>query len=50
MTIAFTLIGTAKLDDVDPRIRLTWALGQIAPHKTNGLDELLPKSYAVCAA
>ena len=46
MAIAYTLIKTAKLNDVDPQAWLTWVLAQIADHKINRLDELMPWSYA----
>jgi len=44
--IAYTLIGTAKLNGVDPQAWLTDTLGRIADHKINRLDELLPWRYA----
>nr|WP_254695702.1 IS66 family transposase [Leisingera sp. NJS204] len=50
MAIAFTLIETAKLNDVDPQTWLTWVLAQIADHKITRLDELLPWRYAAKAA
>lgn len=50
MAIAYTLIETAKLYDVDPQAWLTWVLGHIADHKINRLDELLPWRYAAKAA
>jgi transposase len=50
MAIAFTLIETAKLNDVDPQAWLTWVLAQIADHKITRLDELLPWRYAATAA
>jgi transposase len=50
MAIAFTLIETAKLNNVDPQAWLTWVLGQIADHKITRLDELLPWRYAAQAA
>ena len=50
MAIAFTLIETAKLNDVDPQAWLTWVLAQIADHKITRLDELLPWRYAAIAA
>ena len=46
MAIAFTLIETAKLNNVDPQAWLTWVLAQIADHKITRLDELLPWRYA----
>jgi len=33
--IAYTLIETAKLNNVNPQAWLTWVLGQIADHKIN---------------
>jgi transposase len=50
MAIAYTLIETAKLNDVDPQAWLTWVLAQIADHKINRLDELMPWCYAAQAA
>ncbi len=50
MAIAYTLIETAKLNDVDPQAWLTWVLAQIADHKITRLDELLPWRYAAQAA
>jgi transposase len=45
MAIAFTLIQTAKLNKVDPQAWLTWVLENIADHKINKLDELMPWNY-----
>ena len=50
MAIAYTLIETAKLNDVDPQAWLAWVLGKIADHKITRLDELLPWRYAAQAA
>lgn len=50
MAIAYTLIETAKLNNVDPQAWLTWVLAQIADHKITRLDELLPWRYAAGAA
>ena len=44
--IAYTLIETAKLNDVDPQAWLTDVLSRIADHKINKIDELLPWRYA----
>ena len=44
--IADNLIETAKLSGVDPQIWLTWVLAQIADHKINRIEELLPWRYA----
>lgn len=50
MAIAFNLIETAKLNNVDPQAWRTWVLAQIADHKITRLDELLPWRYAATAA
>lgn len=50
MATAYTLIETAKLNQVDPQAWLTWVLAQIADHKINRLDELMPWCYAAQAA
>ena len=50
MDNAYTLIETAKLNNVDPQAWLTWVLTQIADHKINRIDELLPWRYAAQAA
>ncbi len=50
MAIAFTLLETAKLNDVDPQAWLTCVLAEIADHKITRLDELLPWRYAAEAA
>ena len=46
MAIAYTLIETAKLNDVDRQAWLTDTLGRIADHKITRIDELLPWRYA----
>jgi len=43
--VAYTLIETAKLNKVDPQAWLTEVLSQIAEHKINRIDELLPWRY-----
>jgi len=48
--IAYTLIETAKLNEVDPQAWLTWVLGQIADHKITRLNELMPWCYAAIEA
>ena len=48
--IAYSLIGTAKLNGVDPQAWLTNVLARIADHKITRLDELLPWRYAAEAA
>lgn len=50
MAIAYTLIETAKMNDIDPQARLTWVLARIADQKITRLDELLPWRYAAQAA
>ena len=42
---AYTLIETAKLNDVHPQAWLTNVLSRIAEHKINRIDELLPWRY-----
>src|SRR3954454_6332848 len=48
--IAYTLIGSAKLNGIDPQAWLTDVLGRIADHKITRIDELLPWPYAAVAA
>ncbi len=48
--IAYTLIETAKLNDVDPQAWLTDVLKCIAEHKITRLDELFPWRCAATAA
>src|SRR4051812_19309099 len=48
--IAYTLIGSAKLNGVDPQAWLTEVLGRIADHKITRIHELLPWGYAAAAA
>jgi hypothetical protein len=43
--IIYTLIETAKLNNVDPQAWLTDTLSRIADHKINRIDELLPWNY-----
>ncbi|WP_208990623.1 transposase [Pseudovibrio sp. Tun.PSC04-5.I4] len=43
--IANTLIQTAKLNNVDPQAWLTWVLAQIADHKINRINDLMPWCY-----
>ena len=47
--IAYTLIGSAKLNGVDPQA-CTEVLGRIADHKITRIGELLPWRYAAAAA
>ena len=41
----YTLIGTAKLNDVDPQAWLADVLGRIAEMPQSRLDELLPWNW-----
>ena len=43
--IMFTLIQTAKLNDVDPQAWLADVLGRIANHKITDLAALLPWNW-----
>ncbi len=49
MAIAFTLIETAKLNDIDTQAWLTWVLERIADHKITKIDELLPWNWKTAA-
>ncbi len=42
----YGLIGTCKLNDIDPRAYLTYVLTHIADHKVHRIEELLPWSVA----
>ena len=44
--IAYTLIETAKMNNVDPQAWLTDVLSRIADHKINDIDALLPWNYS----
>ena len=40
--IAYTLVETAKMNNVDPEAWLTWVLQRLPYHKINRIDELMP--------
>jgi transposase len=46
----YTLIGTAKLNDIDPQAWLADVLRRIADHPASRLDELLPWNWQKTAA
>ena len=46
---AYTLIETAKLNDIDPKAYLRDVLGRIADHRINRIAELLPWNVANCS-
>ena len=43
--VAYTLIQTARMNDVDPEAWLTWVLERVADHKINRIDELMPWNW-----
>ena len=43
--IMYSLIGTARLNDVDPQAWLADVLARIAGHPASRLDELLPWNW-----
>ena len=47
MAIAYSLIETAKLNQVDPQAWLTWVLARIADYKITRIHELLPWEFKV---
>ena len=47
--IAYTLIETAKLNDIDPQAWLADVLDRIPDYKINRVDELLPWNCAPAA-
>ena len=46
----YTLIGTAKLNDVDPQAWLADVLARINDHNIQTLDQLLPWNWKVARA
>ncbi len=42
----YSLLGTAKLNGVDPEAYLTWVLERIADYPVNKVDALLPWHFA----
>jgi transposase len=44
--VIYTLIGTAKLNGINPQRYLRYVLERIADHKVNRIDELLPRYTA----
>jgi len=48
--IAYSLIETAKHNNVDPQAWLTWVLERIADHKINRIDELMLWRFTALAA
>jgi transposase len=42
----YSLIGTAKLNGVDPEVYLRHVIGVIADHPVNRIDKLLPWAVA----
>lgn len=43
--IAYTLVETARMNDVDPEAWLTWVLTHIADHKINRIEDLAPWNW-----
>lgn len=43
--IAYTLIETARMNDVDPQAWMTWVLERLPDHKINAIEELMPWNW-----
>ncbi len=43
--IAYTLMETCKLNNVDPEAWLTWVLQRLPDYKINRIDELMPWNW-----
>jgi hypothetical protein len=44
--VIYTLLGTAKLNGINPQLYLRHVLERIAEHPINRIDELLPWAVA----
>jgi hypothetical protein len=43
--IAYTLIETARMNNIDPEAWLSWVLARVADHKMTHLDDLMPWNW-----
>ena len=43
--IAYTLMETCKMNNVNPEAWLTWVLQRLPDHKINRIDELMPWNW-----
>ena len=43
--IAYTLMETAKMNNVDPEAWLKWVIKRLPDHKINRIDELMPWNW-----